>query len=199
MELLSEERALRNQTIRALLKTLDLNAPGERNHAERVAVYATSTGFELGLRDDALLNLRYASLLHDVGKAMLDSATLNKVGKMLDSEIAEMKLHAELSVRLIESIEFLQPCIPMIRHHHERVNGSGYPAGLMGEMIPLESRIIGLAEAYDVMSFGAAWKSKMSTAVALEELERGRGIEWDSAVLDAFLKVLPLIQPVGTE
>ncbi len=195
----TNDRADRNVVVRALLRTLDLSAPGERAHAERVSVYSLAIGDVLGLSDDELETLRYAALLHDVGKAKLDQDLLNKVGSLSDREVKEFRLHAELSVRLVETIEFLEPAIPMIKHHHERWNGSGYPGGLRQTEIPLGARIIGLSEAFDVMTMGASWRTKETVLAAREELRRGSGVEWDPQVVEAFLQVQPVIQPIGIE
>lgn len=193
------DRADRNVLVRALLRTLDLSAPGERAHAERVSVYGLAVGDALGLSDDELETLRYAALLHDVGKAKLDQALLSKVGSLSEREVQELRFHAELSVRLVETIDFLQPAIPLIKHHHERWNGSGYPEGLRAEQIPLGARIIGLCEAFDVMTMGAPWRTKETVLRARDELQRGSGLEWDPQVVEAFLQVQPLIQPIGIE
>lgn len=193
------DRADRNVLVRALLRTLDLSAPGERAHAERVSVYSLAVGDALGLSDAELETLRYAALLHDVGKAKLDQNLLNKVGSLSKREVQEIRLHAELSVRLVETIEFLEPAIPLIRYHHERWNGNGYPEGLKEDQIPLGARVIGLCEAFDVMTMGASWRTKETVLAAREELKRGSGREWDPEVVGAFLSVQPIIQPIGIE
>lgn len=199
MEIDNETRKDRNETLRALLAALDLNAPGERMHAERVAVYAVATGEELGLSDEELLRLRYSALLHDVGKTKLDAGLLSKVGQLTEVELDVIRRHAEYSVKLVESYDFLVPAIPGIRSHHERWNGAGYPAGLKGEEIPIAAQIIGLCEAFDVMMNGAAWKSSTTREIALEEIERSSGIEWNPEVVEAFMKIEKVIQPIGSE
>ncbi len=199
MEIDNETRKSRNETLRALLAALDLNAPGERMHAERVAVYSVATGEELGLSEDDLLILRYAALLHDVGKTKLDGGLLSKVGQLSEAELDVLRRHAEYSVKLVESYDFLQPAIPGIQSHHERWNGAGYPSGLRGDEIPVAAQIIGMCEAFDVMMNGAAWKSSTTREIALEEIQRGSGLEWNPAVVEAFLKVERIIQPIGSE
>jgi HD-GYP domain-containing protein (c-di-GMP phosphodiesterase class II) len=198
LEITNEERRSRNETIKALLATLDLNAPGERLHAERVAVYAVATGSELGLSEQELLRLRYAALLHDVGKTKLDGSILSKVGKLTDVELDVIRRHAEYSVRLVESYDFLVSTIPGIRYHHERWDGSGYPDGLRGDEIPLAAQIIGLCEAFDVMMHGAAWRHSMLREVAQEEIRSGTGTHWNPEVVEAFFRAEAIIQPVGS-
>jgi HD-GYP domain-containing protein (c-di-GMP phosphodiesterase class II) len=199
LELANEERASRNETIRALLNALDLNAPGERMHAERVAVYSVATGDELGLGEEELLRLRYSALLHDVGKTKLDNSVLSKVGQLTDVELDVIKRHAEFSVKLVESYEFLLPAIPGIRSHHERWNGAGYPSGLKGDEIPLAAQIIGLCEAFDVMVHGASWKDPVLREIALEEIQRSSGLEWNPEVVEAFIRAERIIQPLGSD
>jgi putative nucleotidyltransferase with HDIG domain len=193
----NEIRKERNETISALLAALDLNAPGEYLHAERVAVYAVATGANLGMDEDALLNLRYAALLHDVGKTKLDSKVLAKVGSLTDVELDVIRRHAEFSVKLIESYEFLNLAIAGIRSHHERWNGTGYPDALKHDQIPLNAQIIGLCEAFDVMVHGASWKTAMARDIALDEIESESEHNWNPDVVEAFLKAEILIQPVG--
>lgn len=198
MEIDNETRKSRNETLRALLAALDLNAPGERMHAERVAVYSVATGSELGLGEEELLLLRYSALLHDVGKTKLDGGLLSKVGQLSEAELDVLRRHAEYSVRLVESYDFLVPSIPGIRSHHERWNGAGYPEGLQGKEIPLAAQIIGMCEAFDVMMNGAAWKSSTTREIALEEIQASSGLEWNPEVVEAFLKAERIIQPIGS-
>jgi HD-GYP domain-containing protein (c-di-GMP phosphodiesterase class II) len=187
----------RNDIVRGLLKALDLHGPGERGHAERVAVYAVATGHELGLRDDDLLHLRYAATLHDVGKVKVDATLVNKLGKLEDEEIEAMKLHAELSLELLEEFDWLQPALPMIIHHHERWDGQGYPTGLGANLIPLGARIIAVAETFDFLTTEAGWSRKLTPDEANEELRACARTQFDPDVVEAFLRVQPLIQPIG--
>lgn len=183
-----------NDAIRGLLRALDMHFSGEADHAERVAVYATATAEKLGLSDEELIHVRRAAELHDIGKVHIDSALLGKAGRLSDDEIATLHLHAILSLKLIESFDYLAPCVPMIRHHHERWDGEGYPDGLKGEDIPLGARIIGVAEAFDVMVYVSA--QPKTAQEALTELERCAGSQFDPKVVEAFKKVQPLIQPL---
>jgi HD-GYP domain-containing protein (c-di-GMP phosphodiesterase class II) len=188
----------RNDIVRSLLKALDLHGPGERGHAERVAVYAVATGHELGLRDEDLVDLRYAATLHDVGKVKVDARLVNKLGKLEDQEIEAMRLHAELSLDLLEEFDWLQPCLPMIIHHHERWDGTGYPTGLAANLIPLGARIIAVAEAFDVLTTDAGWNEPRDDEAAINELRACTRTQFDPEVVQAFLKIQPVVQPVET-
>lgn len=186
-----------NETVRNLLKVLDLHGPGERGHAERVAVYSVATGFELGLRDQELLELRFAATLHDVGKVKVDAALVNKLGTLEDDEIEAMKLHSELSLELLEEFDWLKDAMPMIIHHHERWDGNGYPTGLGANLIPLGARIIAVAETFDALTTSAGWNKPRDEQGAIDELLHCSGSQFDPEVVEAFLRVQPLVQPVG--
>jgi len=187
----------KNDIVQALLRELDLHRPGERGHAERVAVYAVATGFELGMRDEELLDLRYAATLHDVGKVRVDATLVRKLGRLSDEEIDMMRLHAELSLELLEDIDWLAPCLPMIIHHHERWDGQGYPTGLGANLIPLGARIIAVAETFDALTAATGWSDPVDEDAAREELRACSGSQFDPEVVAAFLKVQPIIQPIG--
>lgn len=186
-----------NDLVRALLNRLDHHSRGERAHAERVAVYAVATGHQLGLRDQDLRDLRYAAQLHDIGKVRVSPSVLSRLGTLDELEIAALRLHAELSMEILAELEFLRPAIPMIRSHHEWWNGAGYPDGLCRQEIPLGARIIAAAEAFDVMTMPPAWAKGASEEEAIADLRQNSGVQFDPAVIDAFLAVQPLIQPVG--
>jgi response regulator RpfG family c-di-GMP phosphodiesterase len=188
---------MRNDTVRSLVRALETHGPGEGAHADRVAVYATATGGALGLSLDDLVCLRWAAALHDVGKISVDPQLLKKLGKLTEAELAQLRSHAELAMRVIEEFEWLKPVVPMVRHHHERFDGTGYPDGLSGDSIPLGARIIAVAETFDVLTQHTPWRDPMPCAEALDELERCSGEQFDPSVVEAFLKVQPLIQPVG--
>ena len=187
----------KNEILVGLLRALDLHGPGERGHAERVAVYAVATGYELGLRDQDLVDLRYGATLHDVGKVKVDASLVRKLGKLDEGEIEAMRLHAELSLELLNGFDWLAPCLPMIIHHHERWDGAGYPVGLAGDLIPLGARIISVAETFDVLTTDAGWKIPIDDEEARKEVDSCAGSQFDRRVVEAFLKVQPLIQPIG--
>src|SRR5579862_5522937 len=191
-----DERIERNRIIRSFLLRLDRHSPSEKDHAERVAVYAVATGEKMGLDDESLLNIRYAATLHDVGKISVDARLLRKIGKLSEEELAALRLHALVAASMLEAIEWLEPCLPDIRHHHERWDGHGYPDGLAGSAIPLGARIINISEAFDVMVTVLHGDPK-GEKTALEEVRRCSGSQFDPTVVEAFLEIQPLIQPVA--
>jgi HD-GYP domain-containing protein (c-di-GMP phosphodiesterase class II) len=162
-----------------------------------VAVYATATGHGLGLQEDDLVLLRWAATLHDVGKISVDPALLKKFGKLTEGELSQLHAHAELAMRVIEEFDWLRPVLPMVRHHHERFDGTGYPDGLSGEEIPLGARIIGVAETFDVLTSPSAWRQPLPREEAVAEVQRCSGAQFDPDVVVAFCLVEPLVQPLG--
>lgn len=197
---MNEVDALRihqNEMIRSLQRTLDLHCPGEADHAERVAVYAVATAQEMGVSGDDLMDLRRAAALHDIGKVAVDRDLLVKPGGLSDDEVVALRLHAELSIRVLEGIDWLASAVLMVRHHHEHWDGGGYPDGLQGNEIPLGSRIIGVAEAFDVMTMASPFRELLMPDEAVAELERCAGTQFDPGVVSAFKRVQSLIQPIG--
>ena len=178
------------QTVDALVA-----ASGERDslaqgHSDRVTEYCEAIGKRMGLDDDSARNLRYAAGLHDVGKIGVSRTILNKLGKLTDEECEVMRMHSLIAVRILEKVEGLKDALPMIRHHHERYDGAGYPDGLAGEGIPIGSRIISVAEAYDILTSDVPWRNAMSKSDAIAEIERCSGTQFDPAVVRAFAGVL---------
>ncbi len=186
----------KNDVIRQLLQQMEEHSTGEAGHAQRVAVYAVATGNHLGLPFEELLILRYAALLHDVGKIQVDRELLMKIGTLSADEVTELRQHAQKAKKVIELLDWLAPALPYIVHHHEWWDGTGYPDGMRGEEIPLGARIIAVAEAFDAMIAGVGWRESISETAALAELKRCAGSAFDPQVVDAFLQVQPLIQPI---
>ena len=190
-------RESRNDTVRSLVRALEMHGPGEGAHSERVAVYATATGNQLGMDDDELLDLRWAAALHDVGKIAVDPKLLRKFGKLTDEEMRLMRSHADTAMRVIGEFDWLKNAVPMVRHHHERFDGTGYPEGYAGDDIPIGARIIAVAETFDVLTEECAWREPMSCDDAIEEINRCSGAQFDPDVVEAFCAVQPLVQPIG--
>lgn len=184
-----------NAGIRSLLADLDRHLPGEHGHAERVSVFATATGHELGLRDTDLLELRMAAQLHDIGKLTLD-ADLFLRDDLEEVEQALRRSHSELGASLLLRELGMKNAAKGVLHHHEHWNGTGYPGGLRGNEIPLVSRIIAVAESFDAMAYAYFNSQKVSDQEAAERIWDLAGTTFDPSVVEALLKVQPLIQPV---
>ena len=165
------------------------------DHALEVARLSWLVGMELGLNEEALEWLVHGALLHDLGKLGVADAILEKPSPLTEEEWKVVKRHSEIGAQMIEPLKSLSGAVPVVRHHHERLDGTGYPDGLEGEQIPLAARIVAVADAYDVMLRGRLYRpirlrAKSSPAEALEELEREAGSQFDPRVVEALRRVL---------
>jgi putative nucleotidyltransferase with HDIG domain len=170
------------------------------DHALEVARLSRLVGMDLSLNEEELEWLVHGALLHDVGKLIVADAILEKLGTLTEEEWVVVKRHPEVGARMIEPLEVLSGALPVIRHHHERPDGTGYPAGLEGEEIPIAARIVAAVDAYDVMLRGRPYRPnryrpnryrpKSSPAEALKELLREAGRQFDGRVVVAMGRVL---------
>jgi putative nucleotidyltransferase with HDIG domain len=164
------------------------------DHALQVGRLSLLVGMELGLNEEELEWLVHGALLHDVGKLGVADAILEKPGPLTKEEWKVVKRHPEVGARMIEPLESLRKALPVIRHHHERPDGSGYPDGLEGGEIPLGARIVAVVDAYDVMLRRPyrpeRYGSKSSPAEALQELRGEAGRQFDARVVEALGRLL---------
>jgi putative nucleotidyltransferase with HDIG domain len=164
------------------------------DHALEVARLSWLVGMELGLNEEELEWLVHGALLHDLGKIAVADEILEKLGPLSEEEWKVVKRHPEIGARMIEPLEFLSGAVPVIRHHHERPDGSGYPDGLEGDEILLGARIVAVVDAYDVMLRRPyrpeRYGSKRSPAEALQELWREAGGQFDVRVVEAMGRLL---------
>jgi HD-GYP domain-containing protein (c-di-GMP phosphodiesterase class II) len=157
-------------TVRALVTLADAKENCGAGHSRRVAEYALLGATELGLSPNAILNIEYAAVLHDIGKLRIPDAILNKTEKLEDDEWKLIQKHPIIGYNMLRDIPFLREASRLILHHHEKYDGSGYPQGLHAEAIPLGSRLISVADAFDYMTTGHAYRPAMEKKKAFEEL-----------------------------
>ncbi len=162
-----------------------------RGHQERASLWAAALAEEIGLSPERVRSIRIAGLLHDLGKVTVSERILNKPGKLTEEEFAKVKQHAPVGAMIIISeAETLQQLAPIVRHHHERFDGNGYPDGLAHEDIPLEARILAVADVFDAMTHERSYRKALSRTEAISEVERGAGTQFDPAVVKAFLALV---------
>lgn len=177
-------------TIKSLAETIDAKDAYTRGHSEKVSLYAEAIARSLGLGGDELQTIRYAGYLHDVGKIGIPDAILTKPGKLTVEEFAIIKKHPVLSDRILMPVEFPFPVQPLVRHHHERYDGKGYPDNLRGEEIPLGARILAVADSYEAMTSDRPYRKALSVTKALEELECNRGTQFDARAVEELIKIV---------
>lgn len=177
--------------VRALAAALDARDPYTAGHSERVSSFAVAIGEELSLDADACETLRLGALLHDIGKIGVPDEVLRKGGALSSSEFEVIKTHPSAGARILRSIPFLAPHIPIVELHHERPDGQGYPYGLRGDDIPLAARIVHVADAFDAMTSARAYRSGRLPVEAIAELRRCAGTDFDPRAVDALVSALP--------
>jgi HD-GYP domain-containing protein (c-di-GMP phosphodiesterase class II) len=167
---------------------LEARDPHLRGHSARVTAIAESLARRLGWRGERLDALRLGASLHDVGKIAVDASVLRKPGALTEEELAQIRTHPVAGARLIEGVDDFHTALPYVRHHHERWDGGGYPDQLAGEEIPIEARLLGVADAFDAMTSDRSYRAALSVEQALAELERCAGTQFDPDLAETFIE-----------
>jgi diguanylate cyclase (GGDEF)-like protein/PAS domain S-box-containing protein/putative nucleotidyltransferase with HDIG domain len=161
-----------------------------RGHPERMSEQATALAEEMGLSPERVRDIQIAALLHDIGKVTVSEGILNKPGKLTRREFASIKDHPIVGATLVSQVKGFERLAKIVRHHHERFDGNGYPDGLAGDDIPLEARILSVLDVFDALTHQRSYRNALSKAEALAELERGAGTQFDPVVVKAFLALV---------
>lgn len=181
-----EAQATFVQTLGIMARTLDLRDPYTAGHSERVAQYSRAIAIEMGLpvRDVELVTS--GALLHDLGKIAVPDAVLFKPAQLDDDEREMIRVHPTIGASLLGAISSMQDVVPCVMHHHERIDGAGYPAGLIGDAIPLGARIIAVADAFDAMTTDRPYRRALALSDAVAEIVAKTGQQFDPACALAF-------------
>ncbi|HEX6713490.1 MAG TPA: HD domain-containing phosphohydrolase [Thermoleophilaceae bacterium] len=177
-------------TAEALAAALEAKDSYTADHASSIADAAIDVGQEFGLDEDALRDLRYGAIFHDIGKIAIPDAILNKPGPLTDHEFEVIKRHPIVGEQILEPVPFLEQVRRIVRHDHERWDGSGYPDGLKGRQIPIGARIVLVVDAFHAMVSDRSYRQGMSEESARLELRAHAGTQFDPDVVEAFLRVL---------
>jgi putative two-component system response regulator len=175
-------------SVKVLAGAIDAKDPYTRGHSDRVRKMSMRIAAKLGFSQEKLENLVFGALLHDIGKIGIRDEVLQKKGQLTPEEYQYVQQHPLIGVKIVDGIDFLKDKIPMIRNHHEHYDGSGYPDGLIGEVVPLEARIIAVSDAFDAMTSLRPHRRALPVDEVIDELERGKGKQFDPNILDIFLK-----------
>ena len=190
-------RLILEGAVLAMSKIVESRDPYTAGHEQQVAKIACIIAKKLPLPDDQVEAIRVAGLLHDIGKIAVPSEILTKPGRLSWLEMEMVKTHCQNAYDILKTIEFPYPIAQIILQHHERMDGSGYPQGLKGEDILLESRIIGVADVIEAMSSHRPYRPAMDIEMALEEIAKFRNILYDASVVDACLNIYKAEGPKG--
>lgn len=177
-------------SVMAMAETVDLKSPWTAGHSRRVTDYAVAIAEKMSLDKEQIENLHTAGLLHDIGKIGTPGAILNKPGRLTEEERAVINRHPADGANLLSKMKYFNAILPTIRHHHERYDGKGYPDGLTGGDIPLAARILAVADSFDAMTSDRPYREGLTWDVALSELEKNKGTQFDSRVVDLFVRII---------
>lgn len=187
---LSELNRLYLSTIETLAMAIDAKDQITHGHIRRVQNLAVGLAKHVGISDERLVKaIEAAALLHDMGKLAVPEHILNKPGKLTPAEFEKMKLHAGIGADILSAIEFPYPVVPIVRHHHENWDGSGYPGGLKGTDIPIGARILSVVDCFDALTSDRPYRARLSNREALDILSERRGTMYDPIIVDTFMQV----------
>jgi HD-GYP domain-containing protein (c-di-GMP phosphodiesterase class II) len=192
-EIKSQEERLGQFTIglvHSLASAIEVRDSYTSGHCFRVAEMSVQIGKRMGLTDAELIQLRWSATLHDIGKIGIPEAILTKEGKLMPEEYKVMKQHPELGRRILNEIPYADLILGGVMHHHERLDGKGYPYGLSNDQIGLQARIIAVSDVWDALTSKRSYRDAMSNNEALNIMESGRGSQFDLVVLDHFLEII---------
>ena len=195
-----EARAQRlyGETLASLSNALEAKDVSTSRHTEGVVRLAVAVATQLGLDLEDVRNVELGAVLHDIGKVRVPESILNKPGPLTESELEIMKTHPEIGEHILRPIQSMKPILPIVRHHHERWDGTGYPDGLAGARIPLGARIVAVCDAYRAMSEDRPYRKALAEDDARQELERGAGSHFDADCVAALLRALDRRDQIAT-
>ena len=178
------------ESIETLRYTVEVKDPYTRGHSDRVSAYSVLIGKKLGLSDEDLEKLKVGGLFHDIGKIGIPDSILLKEGKLTDEEYDKIKEHPLIGVKILQNASLFQDFIDIVKYHHERFDGRGYPERLSGENIPLLARITAVADTYDAMTSKRSYRDALPLEVVRMEIEKCSGTQFDPTISKAFLEIL---------
>ena len=190
MQLYEEQQRIVLGSIKSLVTFLNTRVSRDYTHSPHFSKLVCALGSEVHLDEKQLQSLKYASLLHDAGKADIPTAILTKTTKLTEQEYDIIRKHPVKGAQILRPLQVLRPVIPIIMYHHEKYNGSGYPSRLKGGQIPLGARIMSVADAFEAMVYGRPYRQRMDIASAIKEIKRKSGTQFDPKIVEAFLRVI---------
>ena len=186
----AEQQKAYEATVGALCQAVETKDFYTRGHSDRVSRGSVMIAREIGMRIERVEAIRYAGMLHDVGKLGVPTRVLQKTGKLTEEEYAAIQLHPMRGLDIVREIGFLDEALAGIMHHHERIDGRGYPMGLAGDEIPEFARVLAVADAFDSMTSTRSYRGARPVSEAIEELRKWSGTQFDPAFVDAFVAAL---------
>jgi putative two-component system response regulator len=196
---LTDQLESTESVIFAMARWVEIKDPYTEGHLRRIAGYSERTAIALGLSAAQVRTIRYAGILHDIGKIGVREAILRKPGPLDPEEEAELRRHAEHGAEIVAPLRFAAEVSPIILAHHEHWDGKGYPFGIRGEEIPIGARIISVVDAWDAMTTDRPYRRSLGRAEATRRLKAGAGSQWDPAVVDCFLELVASGELDGAE
>lgn len=190
LQLYEEQQKIILGSIKSLVTLLDVRIPRGYIHSHHFFNLVCAIGEQMHLSEKQIESLKYASLLHDAGKIDIPIKILTKTGKLTPHEYKIIRRHPTRGVEILRSLQVLKPAIPIILHHHEKYNGTGYPSRLKKRQIPIGARIMAVADAFEAMVYGRPYRERMDIASAIKEIKKKVDTQFDPKVVEAFLKAL---------
>jgi putative nucleotidyltransferase with HDIG domain len=196
---LAELNRLHLSTVESLAHAIDAKDSVTHSHIRRVQTIALVLAKRTGLKDDAQLKaLEAAALLHDIGKLAVPEHILNKPGRLTPAEFERMKLHAAVGAEILAEVDFPYPVVPIVRHHHENWDGTGYPDGISGAAIPIGARILSISDCYDALTSDRPYRRALTPDAALAIIRERRGTMYDPALVDEFEEIYQTLDTAGS-
>jgi len=189
LQLYEDQQKIIFGSIRSLVTLLDMRVPQEYTHSPYFSRLVTSIANQMNLDEKQVESLKYASLLHDAGKADIPLQILTKTSKLTPKEYKIIKRHPVKGAQILRPMQILKPVIQIIMHHHEKFNGTGYPSKLKKGQIPQGARIMAVADAFEAMVYGRPYRERMDFNSAIKEIKKKSGTQFDPKVVDAFLRI----------
>ncbi len=178
------------ESVQTLRYTVEAKDTYTRGHSDRVSEYSVLIGTKLGLPEEQLKILRIGGLFHDIGKIGIPDSILQKNAKLTDDEYSEIKNHPSIGAHILGAASIFKDIIPIVKHHHERYDGKGYPSGLAGENIPYLARITAVADTFDAMTSKRSYRDALDLQYVKDEFERCKGTQFDPQIAEVFINIL---------